>query len=189
MYSTMASRRGALLHGCRPMEILVRLPHTVLHHKTSQGRGVKNHHSVVNRAQQFYLFRQRPELNNEGLLQHVEEGGYTWAQNVDSWWDCLHKGATIAQKEALLGAPEIDTLKNVLPQMAVHHKRCQLQQTLWVHLWVDHLLGLAKQWHALGAFAALVAEERHKTLKTQIRFRSFKGQGKERKRGGTGTER
>ena len=27
--------------------------------------------------------------------------------------------------EGLLGAQEIDTLKNVLPQMAVHHKRCQ----------------------------------------------------------------
>ena len=64
---------------------------------------------------------------------------YTWAQNFDSWWDCLHKSATIAKKEGLLGAQEIDTLKNVLPQMAVHHKRCQLGQTLWVHLWVDHM--------------------------------------------------
>ena len=39
------------------------------------------------------------ELNNEGLLQHVVEGGHTWAQNVDWWWDCLHKGATIAKKD------------------------------------------------------------------------------------------
>ena len=114
-------------------------------------------------------------LNNEGLLQHVVEGGHTWAQNFDSWWDCFHKSATIAKKEGLLGAQEIEALKNVLPQMAVHHKRCQLGQTLWVHLWVDHMLGYAKQWHALGAFAAFKAEERHKTLKTEIRFRSFKG--------------
>ena len=99
-------------------------------------------------------------LNNEGLLQHVVEGGHTWAQNFDSWWDFLHKSATIAKKEGLLGAQEIDTLKNVLPQMAVHHKRCQPGQTLWVHLWVDHMLGYAKQWHALGAFAAFKAEER-----------------------------
>ena len=73
--------------------------------------------------------------------------------------------------------------------MAVHHNRCQLGQTLWVHLWVDHLSGYAEQWHALGAFAAFKAEERHKTLKTEILFGSFKGGGKESKRGVTGTER
>ena len=73
-------------------------------------------------------------LNNERLLQHVVEGGHTWAQNVDSWWDCLHKSATIVKNEGLLGAQEIDTLKNVLPQMAMHHKRCQLGQTLRMHL-------------------------------------------------------
>ena len=78
--------------------------------------------------------------NNEGLLQHVVEGGHTWAQNFDWWWDNLHKSATIAKKEGLLGAQEIDTLKNVL----LHHKRCQLVQTLWVHLWVDDMLGFAK---------------------------------------------
>ena len=125
------------------------------------------------------------EPNKEGLLQHVVEGGHTWAQNFDCWWDCLHKSATFAKKEGLLGAQEIDTLKTVLPQMAVHRKRCQLGQTLWVHLWVDHMLGFAKQWHALGAFGAFKVEERHKTLKGEIRFRRFK----ESKRGGTGTER
>ena len=36
-------------------------------------------------------------------------------------------------------------------------------------------LGLLYMWHALGAFVAFKAEERHKTLKTEIRFRSFKG--------------
>ena len=103
------------------------------------------------------------------------EGGHTWAQNFDWWWDCLHKSATIAKREGLLGAHEFDTLKSVVPQMALHHKRCQLGQTLWVHLRVDHMLGFARQWHALGAFAAFKAEERHNTLKTEIRFRSFKG--------------
>ena len=97
-------------------------------------------------------------LNNEGLLQHVVEGGHTWAQNFDWWRYCLHKSATFAKKEGLLGAQEIDTLKNLPPQMAVHHKTCQMVQTLWVHLWVDHMLGFAKQWHALGAFAAFKAE-------------------------------
>ena len=38
------------------------------------------------------------------------------------WWDCLHKSATIAKKEGPLGAQEINTLKNVLPQMIVHQK-------------------------------------------------------------------
>ena len=51
------------------------------------------------------------DLNNEGLLQHVVEGGHTWAQNFDWWWDCLHKSATIAETEGLLGAQEMDTLK------------------------------------------------------------------------------
>ena len=51
------------------------------------------------------------------------------------WWcDCLYKSATIAKKEGLLEAQEIDTLKKVLPQMAVHHKTCQLGERLWVHL-------------------------------------------------------
>ena len=127
-------------------------------------------------------------LNNEGLLQHVVEGGHTWAQNFDSWWDCFHKSAIIAKKEGLLGAQVVEALKNVLPQMAVHHKRCQLGQTLWVHLWVDHMLGYAKQWHALGAFAAFKAEERHKTLKTEIRFRSFKG-GARKVKGGVRGQR
>ena len=91
------------------------------------------------------------ELNNESLLQHVVEGGHTWEQRFDWWWDCLHKSATIARKEGLLGAQEIDTQKDVLPQMAVHRQRCQLGQTPWVHLWVDHMLTFAKQWNALRA--------------------------------------
>ena len=114
-------------------------------------------------------------LKNEGLLQHVVEGRHTWAQIFDWWSDCLHKSATISKKEGLEGAQEIDTLRNLLPQMAMHHKRCQFGQTLWVHLWFDHMLGFARQRHALGAFAAFKAEERHRTPKTEIRFRSFKG--------------
>ena len=117
------------------------------------------------------------------------KGGHTWAQNFDCWRDCLHKSATIAKKEGLLGGQEIDTLKNVLPQEAVHHKRCQLGQTLWEHLWVDHMLGFAKQLHALGAFAAFKPQQRHKTLKTEIRFRSFNRGAKKVKGGGTGMER
>ena len=45
------------------------------------------------------------------------------------------------------------------------------------------MLGYAKQWHALGAFAAFKAEERDKTLKTEIRFRSFKGAARKVKGG------
>ena len=56
------------------------------------------------------------DCNDEGLLQHVVGGGHTWAQNFDSWWDCLHKSATIAKKEGLLGAQEIDTLKMCYPK-------------------------------------------------------------------------
>ena len=48
--------------------------------------------------------------------------------------------------------------------------------TLWAHLSVDHMWGIAREWGTLPAFNAFKGEGRHESLKSEIRKRSFKGE-------------
>ena len=71
----------------------------------------------------------------------------------------------------------------VLGRLAPVHRSARAVCCVWVHPCVDHMLGFATQWHALGAFADFKAEERHKNRKTEIGFRSLKG-GARKDKGG-----
>ena len=55
------------------------------------------------------------------------------------------------------------------------HKACGFVWTLWAHLWVDHMWGIAREWGTLSAFNAFRGEGRHESLKIEMRKRSFKG--------------
>ena len=58
------------------------------------------------------------------------------------------------------------------------HKACEMNVTLWAHLWIDHLLGWARRWGHIAIFAAFKGEGRHKALKCEISKRSFRGGSK-----------
>ena len=55
---------------------------------------------------------------------------------------------------------------------------CEMNVTLWAHLWIDHLLGWARRWGHIAIFAAFKGEGRHKALKCEISKRSFRGGSK-----------
>ena len=59
-------------------------------------------------------------------------------------------------------------------------KACGFVVTLWAHLWVDHMEEIAREWGTLSAFSAFGGEGRHRSLKSEIRKRSFKGGCKKR---------
>ena len=42
--------------------------------------------------------------------------------------------------------------------MGEAHKACEMNVTLWAHLWIDHLLGWAQRWGHIGIFAAFKGE-------------------------------
>ena len=67
---------------------------------------------------------------------------------------------------------------NGLSKMGEAHKACEMNVTLWAHLWIDHLLGWARRWGHIAIFAAFKGEGRHKALKCEISKRSFRGGSK-----------
>ena len=52
--------------------------------------------------------------------------------------------------------------------------------TVWAHLWVDHMWGIARECGTLSAFSAFRGRGKHQSLKSDIRKRSFKGGSKKR---------
>ena len=69
-------------------------------------------------------------------------------------------------------------LQAELKKMGEAHKACEMNVTLWAHLWIDHLLGWARRWGHIAIFAAFKGEGRHKALKCEISKRSFRGGSK-----------
>ena len=61
------------------------------------------------------------------------------------------------------------------------HKACGFVVTLWAHLRVNHMWGIAREWGTLSAFSAFRDEGRHQSLKSEIRKRSFRGGRKKRR--------
>ena len=80
----------------------------------------------------------------------------------------------------MLHLRDLNVLKGALSEMGSAHKACGLVVTVWAHLWVDHMWGIAREWGTLSAFSALRAEGRHHSLKSETRNRSFKGGSKKR---------
>ena len=83
-------------------------------------------------------------------------------------------------EEGRLDLRDMNVLKGALSEMGSAHKACGFLVTLWAHLWVDHMWGIAREWGTLSAFSAFRGEGRHQSLKSEIRKRSFKGGSKKR---------
>ena len=73
-----------------------------------------------------------------------------------------------------------NVLKHALSEMGSAHKACGFVVTLWAHLWVDHMWGIARECGTLSAFGAFTGKGRHQSLKSEIRNKSFKGGSKKR---------
>ena len=74
----------------------------------------------------------------------------------------------------------MNVMRSALSEMRSAHKACGFVVTLWAHLWVDHMWGIAREWGTLSAFSAFKGEGRHQLLKSEIRKRGFKGGSKKR---------
>ena len=48
-------------------------------------------------------------------------------------------------KEGRLDLRDMNVLKGALSEMGSAHKACGFVVTLWAHLWVDHMWGIARE--------------------------------------------
>ena len=113
------------------------------------------------------------------------------------WGKSLLATSDVVWKSGPLHLPDMKILRTELKKMGEAHKACEMNVTLWAHLWIDHRLGWARRWRHIGIFAAFKGEGRHKALKCEISKHSFRGGSKggrvsrlrgarERVRGGQG---
>ena len=117
----------------------------------------------------------------EGLLQHVVDMGgvqVSWTDAFRQWGKSLLATSNVVWKSGPLQLPDMKILRTELKKMGEAHKACEMNVTLWAHLWIDHLLGWARRWGHIAIFAAFKAEGRHKALKCEISKRSFRGGSK-----------
>ena len=117
-------------------------------------------------------------LEGEGLLQHVVDMGgvqVSWMDAFRQWGKSLFATSDVVWKSGPLQLPDMRILRAELKKMGEAHKACEINLTLWSHLWIDHLLGWACRWGHIAIFAAFKGEGRHKSLKCEISKRSFRG--------------
>ena len=120
-------------------------------------------------------------LEGEGLLQHVVDMGgvqVSWTDAFRQWGKSLLATSDVVWKSGPLQLPDMKILRTELKKMGEAHKACEMNVTLWAHLWIDHLLGWARRWGHIAIFAAFKGEGRHKALKCEISKRSFRGGSK-----------
>ena len=108
-------------------------------------------------------------LEGEGLLQHVVDmgggarcPGRTPSGNGEN--PCWQTAMSFGNLE-LLQLPDMRILRTELKKMGEARKACEMNVTLWAHLWIDHVLGWARRWGQIAIFAAFKGEGRHKALK------------------------
>ena len=122
-------------------------------------------------------------LEGDNLLQvPVQVGGVTmtWTACWRLWGEKFAVTCDLVWKEGRLDLRDMNVLKGALSEMGSAHKACGFVVTLWAHLWLDHMWGIAREWGTLSAFSAFRGEGRHQSLKSEIRKRSFKGGSKKR---------
>ena len=107
-------------------------------------------------------------LEGDNLLQvPVQVEGVT--MTLTAWW-----------KEERLNLCNMNVLKGALSEIGSAHKACGSLMTLWAHLSVDNMWGIAREWATLFAFSAFRGEGRHRSLKSQIKKGSFNEESKKR---------
>ena len=67
----------------------------------------------------------------------------------------------------------MNVLRSALSELGSAHKACGFVVTLWAHLRVDHMWGIAREWGTLSTFSAFKGQGRHQSLKNEITKRSF----------------
>ena len=120
-------------------------------------------------------------VEGEGLLQHVVDMGGVQVSCTDAfrqWGESLLATSDVVRKSGPLQLPDMKILPTELKQMGEAYRPCEMNVTLWAHLWIDHLLGWARRWGHIAIFAASKGEGRHKALKCEISKRSFRGGSK-----------
>ena len=118
-------------------------------------------------------------LEGDNLLQvPVQVGGVTmtWTACWCLWGEKFAVTCDLVWKEGRLDLRDLNVLRSALSEMASAHKACGFVVTLWAHLWVDHVWGIAREWGTLSTFSAFKGEGRHQSLKIEIRKRSLKGE-------------
>ena len=104
----------------------------------------------------------------------------TWTACWRLWGEKFAVTCDLVWKEGRLDLRDMNVLRSALSEMGSAHKACGFVVTLWAHLWVDHMWGIAREWGTLSTFSAFKCEGRHQSLKSEIRKRSFKGGSKKR---------
>ena len=120
-------------------------------------------------------------LEGDNLLQvQVQVGGVTlkWTACWRLWGEKFALTCDLVWKEGRLDLRDLNVLKGALSEIWSAHKACGFVVTLWAHLWVDHMKGIAKEWGTVSTFSAFRGGGRHQSLKSEIRKRSFKGGSK-----------
>ena len=77
-------------------------------------------------------------------------GGEKFALTCDLVW-----------KQGRLDLRDLNVLKGALSEMGSAHKVCGFVVTMWAHLWVYHMWGIARDWGTLSAFSGFMGEGRH----------------------------
>ena len=122
-------------------------------------------------------------LDGDNLLQvPVQVGGVTmtWTACWRLWGEKFAVTCDLVWKKGRLDLRDMNVLKGALSEMGSAHKACGLVATLWPHLWVDHMWGIAREWGTLSAFSAFRGEGRHQSLKSEIRNQGLKGGNEKR---------
>ena len=96
------------------------------------------------------------------------------------WGEKFAVSCDLVLKEGGLDLRDRNLLKGGLSEMGSAHKACGFVVTLWAHLWVYHMWGIARERDTLCAFSAFWGEGRHQSLQSEITKRSFKGGSKKR---------
>ena len=120
-------------------------------------------------------------LEGDNLFQGpVQVGGVTitWTAYWHLWGEKFAVTCDLVWKEGRLDLRNMNVLRSALSEMGSARKACGFVVTLWAHLWVDHIWGIAREWDTLSTFNAFQGKGRHQSLKSEIRKRSFKGGSK-----------
>ena len=69
----------------------------------------------------------------------------TWTACWCLWGEEFALTCDLVRKEQRLDLCDMNVLKGALSEMGSTHKTCGFVVTLWAHLWVDHIWGIARE--------------------------------------------
>ena len=85
----------------------------------------------------------------------------TWTACWHLWGEKFAVTCDLVWKEGRLDLRDMNGLKGASCETGSAHKALGFVVTLWAHLWVDHMWGIARERGTLSAFNAFRGEGRH----------------------------